>query len=136
MDPWMENLTIDHILYYNKIIEYQYVEPVLENKMESIDLGVETSVIANFCRRWKIKQLAVFGSAATGVLRPDSDIDLLVTFAPDAEWTMFDHYRMENELVELFARDVDLVNVRALEENPNRIYRQQIIKSAKVVYAA
>ena len=136
MDPWMENLTIDHILYYNKIIEYQYVEPVLENKMESIDLGVETSVIANFCRRWKIKQLAVFGSAAAGVLRPDSDIDLLVTFAPDAEWTMFDHYRMENELVELFARDVDLVNIRALEENPNRIYRQQIIKSAKVVYAA
>lgn len=136
MDPWMENLTIDLITQFNKIIEYQYVEPVLENKMESIDLGVETSVIANFCRRWKIKQLAVFGSAAAGVLRPDSDIDLLVTFAPDADWTMFDHYRMENELVELFARDVDLVNVRALEENPNRIYRQQIIKSAKVVYAA
>jgi len=70
------------------------------------------------------------------VLRPDSDIDLLVTFAPDADWTMFDHYRMENELAELFARDVDLVNVRALEENPNRIYRQQILNSAKVVYAA
>jgi predicted nucleotidyltransferase len=49
---------------------------------------------------------------------------------------MFDHYRMENELMELFGRDVDLVNVRALEENPNRIYRQQILSSAKVVYAA
>jgi len=132
----MENLTIDHILYYNKIIEYQYVEPVLENKMKSIDLGVETSIIADFCRRWKIKQLAVFGSAVIGLVRPDSDIDLLVTFAPDADWTMFDHYRMENELVELFARDVDLVNVRALEENPNRIYHQQILNSAKVVYAA
>jgi len=112
------------------------VELVLENKMESIDLGVETSIIAEFCRQWKIKQLAVFGSAAADVLRPDSDIDLLVTFAPDADWTMFDHYRMENELAELFARDVDLVNVRALEENPNRIYRQQILNSAKVVYAA
>ncbi len=104
--------------------------------MESINLGVEASIIADFCRRWKIKQLAVFGSAAAGELQPDSDIDLLVTFDPDADWTMFDHYRMENELVELFARDVDLVNVRALEENPNRIYHQQILKSAKVVYAA
>ena len=71
--------------------------------MESVDLGIEPSVIADFCRRWKIKQLAVFGSAAEGVLRPDSDIDLLVTFDPDADWTMFDHYRMENELAELFA---------------------------------
>ncbi len=104
--------------------------------MESINLGVEASIIADFCRRWKIKQLAVFGSAASGVLQPDSDIDLLVTFDPEADWTMFDHYRMENELVEIFARDVDLVNVRALEENPNRIYHQQILNSAKVIYAA
>ena len=104
--------------------------------MKTINLGVDASIIADFCRRWNIKQLAVFGSAAAGVLGPDSDIDLLVTFAPDADWTMFDHYRMENELVELFARDVDLVNVRALEENPNLTYYQQIINSAKVVYAA
>ena len=104
--------------------------------MKDINLGVDASIIADFCRRWKINQLAVFGSAASGVLGPDSDIDLLVTFAPDADWTMFDHYRMENELAELFARDVDLVNVRALEENPNRIYHQQILNSAKIVYAA
>ena len=104
--------------------------------MNTENLGVKASVIADFCHRWKIQQLAVFGSAAGGVLRPDSDIDLLVTFAPDADWTMFDHYRMENELTELFARDVDLVNIRALEENPNPIYHQQILNSAKVVYAA
>lgn len=104
--------------------------------MKTVDLGVEASIIADFCRRWKIKQLAVFGSAAAGSLRPDSDIDLLATFDPNADWTMFDHYRMENELTELFNRDVDLVNIRALEENPNRIYHQQILNSAKVVYAA
>ena len=104
--------------------------------MNTENLGVKSSIIADFCRRWKIQRLAVFGSAAGGVLRPDSDIDLLVTFALDADWTMFDHYRMENELVELFARDVDLVNIRALEENPNRNYQRQILNSAKVVYAA
>ncbi len=86
--------------------------------------------------KYKVKSMALFGSYVRNEQREDSDIDLLVTFAPDADWTMFDHYRMENELVELFARDVDLVNVRALEENPNRIYHQQILKSAKVVYAA
>jgi predicted nucleotidyltransferase len=104
--------------------------------MTPFNLEIDELIIADFCRRWKIKQLAVFGSAAAGVLRHDSDIDLLVTFDTDADWTMFDHYRMENELAELFARDVDLVNVRALEENPNRIYSQQILKSAKLIYAA
>lgn len=104
--------------------------------MTPFNLKIDKLIIADFCRRWKIKQLAIFGSAAAGILKPDSDIDLLVTFDTDADWTMFDHYRMENELVNLFARDVDLVNVRALEENPNRIYRQQILKSAKLIYAA
>jgi len=100
------------------------------------NLGIDESAIADFCRRWRIKQLSVFGSAAAGMLRPDSDIDLLVTFAHEADWTMFDHYRMENELSEMFAREVDLVNVRAIEENPNRIYRQQILGHAQVIYAA
>ena len=104
--------------------------------MAGEDFGIDQAMIMDFCRRWKIQQLAVFGSAIRGDLKPGSDIDLLVTFTPEADWSMFDHYRMENELAELFARDVDLVNVRALEENPNRIYRQQILSSARVVYAA
>ena len=104
--------------------------------MAPINLGVDESTIADFCRRWKIKQLSVFGSAAAGRLRPESDIDLLAVFAPDSGWTMFDHYQMENELTELFARDVDLVNIRALEENPNAIYRKEILHSGKVIYAA
>ena len=100
------------------------------------DFGIDPATITNFCRRWKIKEWAVFGSAVHGGLKPGSDIDLLVTFTPEARWSMFDHYRMENELVELLARDVDLVNIRALEENPNPIYRKQILDSARVIYAA
>lgn len=97
--------------------------------MTPANLGVNTKELSDFCRRWRIKQLAVFGSAISGEMRPDSDIDLLVTFAPDAQWTMFDHYRMENELVQMFAREVDLVSIRALEENPNPVYRDQILLS-------
>jgi len=104
--------------------------------MTPMNLGVEEEKLADFCRRWKVKQLAIFGSAVRGQLRADSDLDLLVTFVPDADWSMFDHYRMENELVELFAREVDLTSSQAVKENPNWICRQEILNSAKVIYAA
>jgi len=104
--------------------------------MTPAELGVDEVALADFCRRWRIKELALFGSALRESLRPDSDIDLLVTFAPDADWTMFDHYQMENELTEMFARDVDLVTIRALQENPNPVYRDEILHSARVLYAA
>jgi len=104
--------------------------------MTAVDLGIGQEKIVDFCRKWKIIQLAVFGSAVRGQLRPDSDLDLLVAFAPDANWSIFDHYRMENELVVLFAREVDLVSRQAVEENPNWICRKEILNSAKVIYAA
>ena len=104
--------------------------------MSGADLGLGEVAIADFCGRWKIEQLAVFGSAVRGGFGTGSDIDLLVTFAGEADWSMFDHYRMENELTELLAREVDLVNVRSLEENPNGIYRKEILETAKVIYAA
>lgn len=104
--------------------------------MTATDLGVSQEQIEQFCARWKIGRLAVFGSAVAGHLRADSDIDLLVTFAPDADWTMFDHFAMEDELSKLFGREVDLVNVRALEENPNPVYRREIVGSARQIYAA
>ena len=104
--------------------------------MTAMDLGISQEQLEQFCWRWKIGRLAVFGSAAEGTLRPDSDIDLLVTFVPDADWTMFDHYAMEDELTRMFGRDVDLVSIRALEENPNPAYRREIEATARQIYAA
>jgi len=103
--------------------------------MTPMNLGIGAEKIADFCRRWKINRLAIFGSAVRGELRPDSDIDLLVTFRSDADWTMFDHFTMEEELSQLFGREVDLISVKALEENPNPIYRRQILGSARQIYA-
>jgi predicted nucleotidyltransferase len=103
--------------------------------MTPMNLGIGAEKIADFCRQWKIKRLAIFGSAAKGKLLPASDIDLLVTFSQDADWTMFDHYTMEEELSRLFGRDVDLVNLRAVEENPNPISRREILNSARQIYA-
>ncbi len=104
--------------------------------MTPMNLGIPAEKIAGFCRRWKINRLAIFGSAAKGELQPASDIDLLVTFCQDADWTMFDHFTMEEELSHLFGRDVDLISLRAVEENPNPIYRREILNSARQIYAA
>lgn len=114
----------------NKITNYG------NSEMKPIDLGIEADRIADFCQRWKISKLAVFGSTVQGELRPDSDIDLLVTFHTDADWTMFDHFTMEDELSNLLGREVDLISTRAVEENPNPITRREILDSARQIYAA
>lgn len=92
--------------------------------------------IEDFCRRWKIVELAVFGSVLRDDFRPDSDLDFLVRFAPDARWSLFDHSRMERELEELLGREVDLVSRSAVERSRNWIRREEILGTARTLYAA
>lgn len=92
--------------------------------------------IEEFCRRWKIVELAIFGSVLRDDFRSESDIDLLVRFASDAEWSLFDHARMEQELGELLGREVDLVSRSAVEQSPNWIRRKEILRTARTLYAA
>jgi predicted nucleotidyltransferase len=90
-------------------------------------------VLRAFCERWKVRELAVFGSA----LRPDfglaSDVDVLVSFEPGARITAFDLVDMRDELHQVFGRNVDLVEKEALL-NPFR--RREILRTAQVLYAA
>ncbi|HEX7183389.1 MAG TPA: nucleotidyltransferase domain-containing protein [Thermoanaerobaculia bacterium] len=90
----------------------------------------------DFCRRWKILELSLFGSALREDFGPDSDVDLLVRFTPDADWSLFDHARMELELVEILGREVDLVTRSAVEQSPNWIRRQKILRTARPLYVA
>ena len=92
--------------------------------------------VAGFCRRWKVRELAVFGSALREDFRPDSDIDFLVTFEPDANWGLLDQSAMESELAALVGRKVDLVSRRAVERSSNWIRRQAILESAETIHAA
>jgi uncharacterized protein len=96
----------------------------------------EESRVAEFCRRWRILDLSVFGSALRNDFGPDSDIDLLVTFAADAHWSLLDHVRMEAELNALFHREVDLVSRRAIERSENWMRRQEILGTARPLYVA
>ncbi len=77
--------------------------------------------IAGFCRKWKITELALFGSVLGEDFGPESDVDVLVRFAPDHCWSLFDHVEMQEELKEIFGRDVDLVNRQAIERSHNPI---------------
>ena len=92
--------------------------------------------IADFCRRWKIAELALFGSVLREDFRPDSDVDVLASFAPEARWSLMDEVRMEDELVAILGRKVDLVSRWAIEHSRNWIRRKAILGSAEVIYAA
>ncbi len=91
--------------------------------------------IAAFCKRWKVVEFALFGSAVREDFSSRSDIDALVSFAPQSDWGLFEHIQMKQELKELFGRDVDLVTRRALEQSRNPILRSEILNTAKVIYS-
>jgi predicted nucleotidyltransferase len=97
-------------------------------------IAINDEAINRFCRKWRIKELSLFGS----VLRPDefrddSDVDVMVSFEESSRWTLFDFVEMQDELTQLFGRRADLLSKRALK-NPFRRY--EILRTARVLYAA
>jgi predicted nucleotidyltransferase len=92
--------------------------------------------ISEFCRRWQIAELALFGSVLRNDFGSESDLDVLVTFAPEANWGLLDHSRMKQELVALLGRKVDLLTRKAVERSRNWLRRREILSTAQVVYAA
>jgi uncharacterized protein len=94
---------------------------------------VDRQRIGDFCQRWSVTELALFGSILRADFGPQSDVDVLVTFAPGAPWTLWDLSRMRTELQSIFGREVDLVEKKALR-NPFR--RRAILADQRVIYAA
>ena len=103
--------------------------------MATFQLPIPKKEITAFCQRWRVTELSLFGSAVRDDFSPDSDIDALVSFSSQSEWSLFDHIQMKQELKELFGRDVDLITQRALEQSHNELLRAEILKSAQVVYS-
>lgn len=104
--------------------------------MTKRNVHIPESQIADFCRRWLIKEFALFGSVLRDDFDPDSDVDILVTFSPGADWSLLDHLRMEQELANLLGREVDLLNKRAVEQSHNWMRRREILTTAEVVYVS
>jgi predicted nucleotidyltransferase len=92
--------------------------------------------IADFCKRWNVSEFAIFGSALRADFRPDSDIDVLVSFAPEARVSLFDMVHMQDELKQIFNREVDLISKRGVETSRNYLRRKAILESAQVIHVA
>ena len=99
-------------------------------------LDIPHDRIAEFCKKWKIRELALFGSVLRDDFRPDSDVDVLADFGPSNPWSLFDHVDMQDELESIFGRKVDLVTRAAVERSANYIRRKEILGTASRIYAA
>lgn len=99
----------------------------------SLNIQPDQARIIEFCKKWKITEFAVFGSVLRKDFRPDSDVDVLVVFADDARWSLFDLVHMQDELEEIFGRPVDLAEKDGLR-NPFR--RRAILNTREILYAA
>lgn len=92
--------------------------------------------LTEFCQKWKIKEMSFFGSVLREDFKPDSDIDILVSFEDDSTWGILELVQMKRELKILLGRDVDLLTKKSIEQSHNWIRRQEILETAQVVYVA
>jgi len=100
------------------------------------NLHVSHAQLAAVCEKWKIIDFELFGSVLREDFTPESDVDVMLTFAPDSPHTLLDIVRIGNELEALFGHYVDIAERPAVEGNANYIRRRSILGSAKRVYAA
>ncbi|MHB9038309.1 MAG: nucleotidyltransferase family protein [Armatimonadota bacterium] len=102
----------------------------------SLRITVDHERLVEFCKRWNITELAFFGSVLRDDFRPESDVDVLVKFAPSTHYSLFDMVHIQDELSEIFGREVDLVERQDVERSENYIRRKHILSNMEAVYVA
>jgi uncharacterized protein len=109
---------------------------VNETKFISPKIEIPYDKIAEFCHKWKVSEFALFGSVLRDDFRSDSDIDVLVRFAPDARRGLFVLVDMQDELEGIFGRKAHLATLGSIEASHNPLRRRSILDSARVIHAA
>ncbi len=99
-------------------------------------LGISTEEIAQLCQRWNITEMALFGSVLSDRFHADSDIDILIRFAPKARQGLLTLAKIKHELEASLGREVDITVKESIENSENWIRRQEILKTAQVIYDA
>ncbi|MEN6357793.1 MAG: nucleotidyltransferase domain-containing protein [Armatimonadota bacterium] len=102
----------------------------------SARISIDHEKLVEFCKRWSITELALFGSVLRDDFRPESDVDVLVKFAPEARYNLFDMVRMQDDLSTILGREVDLVEREDVERSENYIRRKHILNNMEDVYVA
>ncbi len=96
------------------------------------DAPVDQAKLADLCHQYRVRELALFGSAARGAMRPESDIDILVEFLPDSAIDLVDYAGLMLALSHLLVRKVDLVSKKGLKP----LIREFVLNEARLLYAA
>ena len=99
-------------------------------------IDIPKAEVSAFCKRWHVTELALFGSVLREDFGPESDVDVLVRFEPQARHTLLDMARMQGDLARILGREVDLIERTAVEQSRNYIRRAAILRSAETIYAA
>lgn len=99
-------------------------------------IKIDHSRIVEFCKRWNIREFALFGSVLRDDFRPDSDVDVLITCDASVEQGLFEFVKMQKELSQMLGREVDLVSRRGVESSANHLRREAILSSIEVLHAA
>ena len=109
-------------------------------------MGFTTMINANFdlpvgqiktlCQRWQISEFALFGSVLRDDFGPTSDIDVLLTFAPQARQGLLTLAQIQHELADLLGREVDILTKASIQQSHNQARRHHILNSAQVFYVA
>ena len=91
--------------------------------------------IEAFCRKYGVEEFSLFGSVLREDFRPDSDLDFVASYVPDAHWSLLDRVHMKHELEDMLGRDVDLLNRRALEHGRQNGRAAAILAQTQLLYA-
>jgi len=101
-----------------------------------LPIDVPMEKIEAFCRKWKVQRMWLFGSVLRDNFGPESDVDVLVEFAPDARWNLLDLVGAEQEMSAIMGRPVDLIERQCVEQSANWIRRRHILDNARILYVA
>lgn len=94
-------------------------------------ISIDKTRIEAFCQKWKVSEMALFGSVLREDFGPESDVDVMIEFEPNMPWSLYDWIDMIDELSEIFGRKVDLISKKGLR-NPYR--KKTIMETNKVIY--
>jgi uncharacterized protein len=131
LENWVSSGQTDRV---HEVALHKYSPFERGDKKPRIELDM--SKIKEFCKRWHITEFALFGSVLREDFKPDSDLDVLVTFAPDSKIGLFDLGRMDDELEEIVGRKVDVVQRSAVEQSRNYIRRNHKLSNSETIYVA
>ncbi len=102
----------------------------------SPNIEIPKERIADFCHRWKVAELSLFGSVLRDDFSPASDVDVLVQFIPGSTVTIGTMVTMKEELESLFRRKVDILTKKAVQASKNPLRKKAILGGAQIVYSS